>query len=307
MPKFSILIPAYKAAYLRAAIESVLSQTYSDFELIISDDCSPENLKVICEPFLTDSRVKYRSNESNMGAMNLASHWNLLLGYALGEYVIVPGDDDMFEPNYLEEVNRIIVKYPNIDLVRGRTRRIDSWGEVIEEDVFVGDFQSQEAFLESLFSLGSIHSMGNYVFKRSALFQKNGFIEFDLAWFSDDAAAILYSEKGVGHTKEVVFNFRRSELTISSLLDQRAVRVKAGAMCSFYRWYKQLPLFGGRENKLLRKVKDHCHGCILWDKGLTLMSIREILMLEKTFLSGRFMLCWLKRNLKCLFRGEVGL
>ena len=61
--KFSVTIPTYKAQYLREAVESVVSQTYPDWELIIIDDCSPENLRTVVEPFLADSRISYFRNE----------------------------------------------------------------------------------------------------------------------------------------------------------------------------------------------------------------------------------------------------
>lgn len=60
--KFSITIPAYKTAYLKECIESILAQTYTNFELIIVNDASPEDLTSIVHSF-DDSRIRYYINE----------------------------------------------------------------------------------------------------------------------------------------------------------------------------------------------------------------------------------------------------
>ena len=63
---FSILIPAYKSKYLKECIHSILAQTYSNYEIIIVDDASPEDLKTIVNGFV-DGRVHYYRNEKNYG------------------------------------------------------------------------------------------------------------------------------------------------------------------------------------------------------------------------------------------------
>ena len=92
--KFSVTIPTYKVQYLREAVESVVSQTYPDWELIIIDDCSPENLRAAVEPFLADSRISYFRNERNCGVVNVVDNWNICLSHCTGDYVICMGDDD---------------------------------------------------------------------------------------------------------------------------------------------------------------------------------------------------------------------
>lgn len=58
MPKFSIIVPCYKEIFLKECIESILSQTYQDFELILVNDASPYNIKQIVEQF-KDDRISY--------------------------------------------------------------------------------------------------------------------------------------------------------------------------------------------------------------------------------------------------------
>lgn len=91
--KFSITIPAFKRAFLHEAIESCLAQTYEDFELIIVDDASPEDLKSVVDQF-DDKRIRFYRNEKNCGALNVVDNWNKCLAYAKGDYVICMGDDE---------------------------------------------------------------------------------------------------------------------------------------------------------------------------------------------------------------------
>jgi glycosyltransferase involved in cell wall biosynthesis len=124
--KFSILIPAYKKAYLQECIDSILRQSYERFELIIVDDASPEDLYSIVSLY-SDPRIKYYRNGKNCGAINVVDNWNICLSYAAGDYVICMGDDDKLLPNCLEEYVKLIEKYPGVGLLHG-------WTEIIDED-----------------------------------------------------------------------------------------------------------------------------------------------------------------------------
>ena len=59
---FSIIIPSYKRRYLDEAINSVISQTYDDWELIVVNDCSPEDIDTVVNPYLNNSKIKYDIN-----------------------------------------------------------------------------------------------------------------------------------------------------------------------------------------------------------------------------------------------------
>ena len=99
MVNLSFVLPAFKRRFLKEAVASILSQTYSDFELIVVDDCSPEDLKSICDEF-SDARLKYVRNEVNLGGKNLVNNWNRCLELATGEYCVLASDDDIYLPHY---------------------------------------------------------------------------------------------------------------------------------------------------------------------------------------------------------------
>ena len=106
--KISVVIPAYKSLFLDKAICSVVYQTYPNWELVIVDDCSPEDIHNIVKPYLSDSRIRYYRNKSNCGAINLVDNWNICLSYCTGDYVICMGDDDILFPYCLEEYTKCI-------------------------------------------------------------------------------------------------------------------------------------------------------------------------------------------------------
>ena len=97
----SIIMPSYNTEdYIGESIQSVINQTYSNWELIIVDDCSNDNTDNVVKPFLADSRIKYFKNEHNSGA---AVTRNKALREAKGEWIAFLDSDDLWMPEKLEK------------------------------------------------------------------------------------------------------------------------------------------------------------------------------------------------------------
>lgn len=97
----SVIMPSYNTeAYIKKAIESVLSQTYPYWELIIVDDGSTDDTDAIVNSFLKDSRIKYLKNETNNGA---AVSRNRALREAKGKWIAFLDSDDIWHPEKLEK------------------------------------------------------------------------------------------------------------------------------------------------------------------------------------------------------------
>lgn len=109
--KYSFVLPAYKAAFLRESIDSILNQTYKDFELIIVNDAPPEDLTSIVNCY-QDERIQYYVNEKNVGGTDLVAQWNHCITYAIGEYLILASDDDVYHPDYLGKMEVLLYKVP---------------------------------------------------------------------------------------------------------------------------------------------------------------------------------------------------
>lgn len=108
MPKISVITPVYKVEnYLKKCIDSILNQTFTDFELIIVDDGSPDSCGKIADEYgIKDSRV-YVIHKENGGA---PSARNAGIEKACGEYFYFPDSDDWIEPTYLEELYSLAKK-----------------------------------------------------------------------------------------------------------------------------------------------------------------------------------------------------
>ena len=97
----SIVMPSYNTAkYIAETVQSVLAQTYQNWELIIVDDCSTDDTDEVVKPFLSDSRIRYLKNEKNSGA---AVSRNRALREAKGKWIAFLDSDDLWLPEKLEK------------------------------------------------------------------------------------------------------------------------------------------------------------------------------------------------------------
>jgi len=101
MPKVSVIVPSYNhAPFLRQRMESIVRQTFQDFELILLDDCSPDESRSILSEYGQDDRVRIEFNERNSG--NTFKQWNKGVCLARGEYVWIAESDDYADERLLE-------------------------------------------------------------------------------------------------------------------------------------------------------------------------------------------------------------
>lgn len=237
--KYTFLVPSYKASFLEEALESIKNQTYTDFKVLVSDDCSPESLKPIYDKVCGDDpRFAFRRNEANMGGKSLVSHWNLLVDMCDTEYLIMASDDDVYEPKFLEEINVLVEKYPEVDILRAKAKRVEN-GKVVLTDGTISEIQKQEEFMQYFGIKNMVLCLANYVFKTKPLKAINGFPDFPTAAFSDSAVAIFLSKSGIATTKDVLFTFRISNENLSCEKNY-SKNTEKGVIANlmFLDWYK---------------------------------------------------------------------
>lgn len=109
-PKVTIMIPTYKQEeYIKEAVVSALAQDYQNLEVIVTDDCSPDNTYGQIVQFLSDSRFKYIRNSRNLG--RVGNYHNTLYNYATGDWVVnLDGDDYYTSSTFVSEAMTDIVK-----------------------------------------------------------------------------------------------------------------------------------------------------------------------------------------------------
>lgn len=131
--KLSVCLPTYNAGgFLSQAIDSILNQTFKDFEIIIIDDGSTDNTPEIINRYLAkDKRIKYFQNAENIGIFH---NWNKCLDYATGDYITMFAQDDVMLPKNLETKVKILDENPNLGLVTSSVKIIDAKGNLNQWD-----------------------------------------------------------------------------------------------------------------------------------------------------------------------------
>ena len=228
--KFSVTIPAFKDKYLKETIDSVLAQTYQNYEVVIVNDASPYDLDSIVSQY-SDPRIRYFKNEKNCGAKDVVDNWNICLSHATGEYLICMGDDDNLTPRCLQDFADLIEKYPELDLYHARSEIID------DDSNFVCVLEERPEW-ESVYSLiynpRNTH-LGDWLFKTETLRKNGGFFKLPYGWQSDDISAfIAAASHGVANTKEPGFQYRGNGLSISH--DMKSIEDKIEAVRYSIQW-----------------------------------------------------------------------
>lgn len=112
-PFFSVIMPLYnKENYVEKAIRSILDQTFSDFEIVVVDDCSTDNsLSVVMD--MSVEKIRIVSHEKNKG---LSASRNTGIKNALAEFVVFLDADDYWKPHFLEKIQMLTEKFPQASL-----------------------------------------------------------------------------------------------------------------------------------------------------------------------------------------------
>jgi glycosyltransferase involved in cell wall biosynthesis len=251
--KYSIGVPAYKVKYLNEAISSILSQTYTDYELIIVNDCSPDNVEQVVLSY-DDNRIRYYKNEKNLGAESIVKSWNKCLEKARGEFFILMADDDRIESNYLEEFNTLMNKYPGLDVYQCRCKIINEDSKPIGLSPLCNEFESVYDSIWHRIKGFRSQFISNFVYRTEHLNKEGGFYDVPLAWGSDDISAfVAASKKGTAYTKEPVFNYRESPISITS---NGNLLKKLEAINNVNLWYSNFLKYdvSDEHNKILQKM-----------------------------------------------------
>ncbi len=170
--KVSVIIPTYnRAALLPRAVNSVLAQTYDNYEIIIVDDCSPDNTQEVIDGF-TDSRIHSFRHERNKGQ---SAARNTGIANAAGEYIAFLDDDDEWLPNKLEiQVDTLDASASNVALIYCWSNWIDdSSGRVMTPR---HSYEEGDIFEQAL-AMNAHHSPPTLLVRTSVLREVGGFDE----------------------------------------------------------------------------------------------------------------------------------
>jgi glycosyltransferase involved in cell wall biosynthesis len=126
----SIGLPVFNGEkYIKDALDSILAQTYSNFELIISDNASTDRTREICRDYeFQDGRIRYYRNENNLGA---AVNFNRVFQLSSGEYFKWAAHDDLIAPDFLMKCVEVLSRDPSLVLSCPGIKIIDESGKIL--------------------------------------------------------------------------------------------------------------------------------------------------------------------------------
>lgn len=225
-PYVSVIVPNYNhSTFLEDRIQSILNQSFQDFELILLDDCSTDqSLEILCKYSSHPKVSHFIVNEENSGSNY--KQWNLGVSLAKGQLIWIAESDDTSELNFLENLAPVFAD-KNIVLAYSQSNRMDSEG-LIDGDWFFQTDMLNKPLFDTNFKMKGIDFIQNYLIKKNVipnasavLFRKSSFelvqgAREDVKYCADWLfwLDILVRDGEVYYTPEKLNNFRFLENSV---------------------------------------------------------------------------------------------
>lgn len=231
----SVGIPAYKALYLKEAIQSVLNQDYKNIELIIVNDNSPEDLDNIVLSF-NDERINYYTNNENLGKTSIVLNWNKCLSYAKGDFFTLICDDDLMKKDFISTMIELAEKNPSCNVF--------SCGRIIINSInhsFIGKTkelptnEDYNTFLKETIKGNRKHTISEFFYRTEYIKRKKGYKVYPAGYYADDASILNFTnDGGIVRTNKKLIIFRKSAINISSSPTYNIQKAQAAII--YYKW-----------------------------------------------------------------------
>ena len=192
----AIVIPAFKATFLGETLESISNQTRKDFMVYIGDDASPSDLQPIIEPYQQKINLIYKRFPENLGGTDLVAQWERCIDLVHDEsWIWLFSDDDLMAPTCVETFYNTINAGSTYDVYHFNADMIDTDSKLLTRANDYPEVLSSGQFIQYKLK-GNISSyVVEYIFNKKLFFSGGRFINFDLAWNSDDATWMKLAQK----------------------------------------------------------------------------------------------------------------
>ena len=210
MPLVSICVPTYRrAVFLGRTLASALGQTVKDFEIIVVDDCSPDDTADVVQGF-TDVRIRYVLNEKNQG---VPENLNRAMSLAKGEFLVLLEDHDLLEPNYLEETLDVMRRHPNVGFVATGCLTIDEKDRPLERYVMrFPEAMEGRKLLRRLLTRTDCPFSVTAIIRRSAIAGLEPLFDSRYWWYADQYLWMRLAAKAdFGYVAKPLLRFRMRE------------------------------------------------------------------------------------------------
>lgn len=226
----AIIIPFYKLTFFEATLQSLAHQSDKRFKVYIGDDASPEDCTTLLQKFEGQFDFIYHRFDANLGAISLTQQWERCIALSNDEqWLMILGDDDVLDDNCVASfyANEVEIKENKSNVIRYACKVINAQG-----NVFLGPYFHPKLELASDFYCRKVKnltrsSLSEYIFKKE-VFNQYKFVNYPLAWHSDDKAWLDFSEnKPIYTINEAIVYVRFSEINISGRQDNIAQKLTA--------------------------------------------------------------------------------
>jgi len=239
IPTVSFVVLCYKLAHLLPeCVSSILLQSYEDFEVLIMDDCSPDDTAEVAHSF-QDPRVKYIRNEKNLGVLG---NENEGVRLSRGKYVwIISADDYLRRPYILQRYVELMEKNPRVgytfcsgvSVSNGRELGVLSYSKYLDRDEIVSGQALLRDLLHGNFVLAASVMVRRECYEKISiypLFVDIGGLQIDMVWAADWYLWCLFAFSfDVGYFAEPMVGYRQHDLSISSSLTNQNLKLCAAA------------------------------------------------------------------------------
>lgn len=237
MPKVSIILPNYNhEKFINERMDSILKQTFTDFELIILDDASTDNSLQVIESY-DDPRIKsIIKNKRNSGSTFI--QWQRGLHEVEGEYIWIAESDDSCEPNFLETLVKALDSNPNLALAFSSSDWIDNLGQLVHSPPHETDktWQVGEIFSNDFLKGNTIYNASSAVFRKSCVSKEIDFQELSNYRYVGDWYFWVQLLNGY-EAKRInlrLNHFRRHKNNVSTKADSEGLQFSEGLKVLYY-------------------------------------------------------------------------
>ena len=308
--KLAIIVPAYKADYLKETLESIVNQTDQRFNLYIFDDASPEKLDQIIEDTKLPSGTICHRFDENLGQNSIVAHWDRCVKYTNNEsWIWLFSDDDLMDAECVSSFYRELDQNPEAVAFRFNTHKISDDGSLIRKNIFSDNFNAI-TFLNQKLTYSQESYIVETIFSRKVYTAVDGIPDLPLAWASDDMFNVKLALKGkIKVIQDAIIYWRYSEKNISGNKNKKSSLQKLDASRQFVRWIHQQNnvIIGLKPNDLairwyIRQIRTFTNNINLLDELVAVIRLTTIdLKIWKFYFRMKWdrskLIAWLKRSL----------
>lgn len=247
----SIIIPAYNTEkYMRKCLDSVVNQTYTNLEIIVTNDASTDTTLDIIQEFAhQDSRIKVVNNITNKGN---GIGRNSAIKMATGEYILFVDSDDYIKAHTVEKMLEAILQ-SNVEVaVLGHVEHGDKEPKsekkkIVQLPEITGKESKEEIFKLFLLQFnGIIIQPWSYFVKKEFLINNNIFFDESGIYFEDIifTTKLLYFTSGIVPVKEVLYHYIRRKSSITNTQERKTIESRMHALMSVKAFLKEQNVFG---------------------------------------------------------------